>query len=180
MAAIALADGALLTFLRQSNLGIRIRAGILDLETVSTLGVNIYMLRSVNFAIGTLLAGFAGVLSAGVLQLAPTMGNDVIMATFVAVVVGGLGSLLGSVLGALLIGLAAGATSAYYPAASDAVIYAIMAVVLIVRPRGLLGQVGLLESAGAFPSTPRSGSSSWPCHDGFRLSAATPPWGRAC
>lgn len=145
MGAIALAAGALFAFLRFTSFGIRIRAGILDLETVSVLGVNAYLLRSVNFAIGTLLAGFAGVLAAGVLQLAPSMGDDVIMATFVAVVVGGIGSLLGSVLGGLLIGVAAGVTTAYYPAASDVVIYIIMAVVLVVRPRGIMGQEGLLE-----------------------------------
>jgi branched-chain amino acid transport system permease protein len=143
--AIALATVALFAFLRLTSFGIRIRAGILDLETVSVLGVNVYLLRTVNFAIGTLLAGFAGVLAAGVLQLAPTMGDDVIMATFVAVVVGGIGSLLGSVLGGLLIGVAAGVTTAYYPAASDVVIYVIMAVVLVVRPRGILGQEGLFE-----------------------------------
>jgi branched-chain amino acid transport system permease protein len=143
--AIVLATLGLFAFLRLSNFGIRIRAGIHDLETVAALGVNVYLLRSVNFAIGTLLAGFAGVLAAGVLQLVPTMGDDVIMATFVAVVVGGIGSLFGSVLGGLLIGLAAGVTTAYYPDASDVVIYVIMAVVLIVRPRGLLGQEGLLE-----------------------------------
>ena len=142
---ILLVTVSLFAFLRLTNFGIRIRAGIHDLETVSALGVNVYLLRSVNFAIGTLLAGFAGVLAAGVLQLVPTMGNDVIMATFVAVVVGGIGSLLGSVLGGLLIGLAAGITTAFYPDASDVVIYVIMALVLIVRPRGLLGQEGLFE-----------------------------------
>jgi branched-chain amino acid transport system permease protein len=143
--AIVLATGGLFLFLRLSRFGIRIRAGILDLETVSALGVNVYLLRTVNFAIGIALAGFAGVLAAGVLQLAPTMGNDVIMATFVAIVVGGIGNLFGSVLGGLLIGLAAGVTSAYYPVASDVIIYIIMAAVLIVRPRGLLGQEGLFE-----------------------------------
>jgi branched-chain amino acid transport system permease protein len=145
VSAIVLAAGALFAFLRFSRFGVRIRAGILDLETVSTLGVNVYRLRAVNFAIGVALAGFAGVLAAGVLTLSPTMGNDVIMATFVAIVVGGIGSLLGSVLGGLIIGLAAGVTSAYYPVASDVVIYVIMAVVLLVRPRGLLGQEGLFE-----------------------------------
>jgi branched-chain amino acid transport system permease protein len=143
--AIVLAAGALFAFLRFSSFGVRIRAGILDLETVEALGVNVYLLRAVNFAIGIALAGFAGVLAAGVLQLSPTMGNDVIMATFVAIVVGGIGSLLGSVLGGLIIGIAAGVTSAYFPVASDVVIYIIMAVVLLVRPRGLLGQEGLFE-----------------------------------
>ncbi|HTW53338.1 MAG TPA: branched-chain amino acid ABC transporter permease [Stellaceae bacterium] len=143
--AIVLATSALFAFLRFSSFGVRIRAGILDLETVSALGVNVYLLRAVNFAIGIMLAGFAGVLAAGVLQLSPTMGNDVIMATFVAIVVGGIGSLLGSVLGGLIIGVAAGVTSAYAPVASDVVIYVIMAAVLLVRPRGLLGQEGLFE-----------------------------------
>jgi branched-chain amino acid transport system permease protein len=73
------------------------------------------------------------------------MGDSLIMPSFVAIIVGGVGSLVGAVLGGLLIGLAAGITTAYYPAASDAVIYLIMLVVLVIRPRGLLGQEGLLE-----------------------------------
>jgi len=67
------------------------------------------------------------------------------MPSFVAIIVGGVGSLPGAVLGGLLIGLASGVTSTYYPAASEAVIFLIMAVVLIVRPRGLLGEEGLFE-----------------------------------
>jgi branched-chain amino acid transport system permease protein len=67
------------------------------------------------------------------------------MPSFVAIIVGGVGSLLGSLLGGIIIGVAAGITTTYWPAASDVVIYAIMAVVLIVRPRGLFGQEGLLE-----------------------------------
>jgi branched-chain amino acid transport system permease protein len=143
--AVALATGALFAFLRFSSFGVRIRAGIHDLETVSALGVNVLLLRAVNFAIGITLAGFAGVLATGVLELSPAMGNQVIMPIFVAVVVGGLGSLIGSVLGGLIIGVAAGVVSAYYPDASEASIYVIMAVVLLVRPRGLLGQEGLFE-----------------------------------
>jgi branched-chain amino acid transport system permease protein len=131
--------------LRHTRLGIRIRAGTLDLETVSVLGVNIYRLRALNFAIGCLLAGLAGVLAAGVLGLTPPMGSSLIMPSFVAVIVGGVGSLVGSILGGLLIGVAAGITTTYFPAASEAVIYLIMLIVLVVRPRGLLGQEGLFE-----------------------------------
>ena len=135
----------LFLLLRRTPLGIRIRAGTLDLETVSALGVDIYMLRALNFGLGCLLAGLAGVLAAGVLGLTPPMGNSLIMPSFVAIIVGGVGSLFGAILGGLIIGLAAGITTTYYPAASDAVIYLIMLVVLVVRPRGLFGQEGLFE-----------------------------------
>lgn len=131
--------------LRYTLLGIRIRAGTRDLETTSALGVNIYMLRALNFGFGCLFAGLSGVLAAGVLGLTPSMGDGLIMPSFVAVIIGGVGSLFGSVLGGLIIGLAAGITTTYYPAASEAVIYLIMLVVLVVRPRGLFGEEGLFE-----------------------------------
>ncbi len=131
--------------LRFTRLGIRIRAGTHDLETVSALGVNIYRLRALNFGLGCLLAGLAGALAAGVLGLTPPMGSSLIMPSFVAIIVGGVGSLVGSILGGLLIGIAAGITTTYYPAASEAVIYLLMLIVLVIRPRGLLGQEGLFE-----------------------------------
>jgi branched-chain amino acid transport system permease protein len=136
---------ALFLLLRYSRLGVRIRAGARDLETVSVLGVSIYRLRALNFGLGCLLAGLAGVLAAGRLGLTPTMGDNLIMPSFVAIIVGGVGSLPGSLLGGLIIGLAAGITTAYFPPASEAVIYAIMLVVLVARPRGLLGEEGLFE-----------------------------------
>ena len=144
-AVTAVAAGALFALLRFTRIGIRIRAGMTDLETVSALGVNIYGLRGLNFGLGLLLAGLAGVMAAGRLGLTPTMGQSLILPAFVAVIVGGLGSLPGAILGGLLIGLAAGITSTYYPAGSDAVIYVIMGVVLIVLPRGLLGEEGIGE-----------------------------------
>lgn len=131
--------------LRYTLIGIRIRAGIRDLETVSGLGVNIYKLRALNFGFGCIFAGLAGVLAAGVLGLTPPMGNSLIMPSFVAIIVGGVGSLFGALIGGLLIGLAAGITTTYYPAASEAVIYLMMLLVLVVRPRGLFGEEGLFE-----------------------------------
>ncbi len=131
--------------LRYTLLGIRIRAGIRDLETTSSLGVNIYVLRALNFGFGCFFAGLAGVLAAGVLGLTPTMGSSLLMPSFVAIIVGGVGSLSGAVLGGLIIGLAAGITTTYYPAASEAIIYLIMLIVLVVRPRGLFGEEGLFE-----------------------------------
>lgn len=141
----AVAAGALFALLRFTRIGIRIRAGMTDLETVSALGVNIYGLRSVNFGVGLFLAGLAGVMAAGRLGLTPTMGQSLILPAFVAIIVGGLGSLPGAILGGLTIGIAAGITSTYFPSASDAVIYLIMGIVLIVMPRGFLGEEGIGE-----------------------------------
>jgi branched-chain amino acid transport system permease protein len=144
MAIVIAAVSGLFAFLRYTRVGIRIRAGTLDLDTVAALGVNVGMLRSFNFAVGSLLAGLAGVLAAGQLGLNPNMGDDLLMPSFIAIIVGGVGSLTGTLLGGLLIGVAAAVTTVFWPAASEAVIYVIMLVVLIVRPRGLMGEEGML------------------------------------
>jgi branched-chain amino acid transport system permease protein len=133
----------LFAFLRYTRVGIRIRAGTLDLDTVAALGVNVGMLRTMNFAVGSLLAGLAGVLAAGQLGLNPNMGDDLLMPSFIAIIVGGVGSLTGTLLGGLLIGVAAAVTTVFWPAASEAVIYVIMLLVLIARPRGLMGEEGM-------------------------------------
>ena len=144
VAIVIVAVAGLFAFLRYTRVGIRIRAGTLDLDTVAALGVNVGMLRSFNFAVGSLLAGLAGVLAAGQIGLNPNMGDDLLMPSFIAIIVGGVGSLTGTLLGGLLIGVAAALTTVFWPAASEAVIYVIMAVVLLVRPRGLMGEEGML------------------------------------
>jgi branched-chain amino acid transport system permease protein len=136
---------ALFAFLRYTRVGIRIRAGTLDLDTVAVLGVNVRVLRSLNFGVGCLLAGVAGVLAAGQIGLNPNMGDDLIMPSFIAIIVGGVGSLTGTLIGGLVIGVAAALTTLIYPSASEAVIYIIMALVLLVRPRGLMGEAGMLS-----------------------------------
>jgi branched-chain amino acid transport system permease protein len=144
VAIVIIAVGGLFAFLRFTRVGIRIRAGTLDLDTVAALGVNVGMLRSLNFAVGCLLAGLAGVLAAGQIGLNPNMGDDLLMPSFIAIIVGGVGSLTGTLLGGLLIGVAGALTTVFWPAASEAVIYEIMLVVLVARPRGLLGEEGML------------------------------------
>ncbi|MBS0223044.1 MAG: branched-chain amino acid ABC transporter permease [Proteobacteria bacterium] len=145
VAVVIVAVAGLFAFLRYTRVGMRIRAGTLDLDTVSALGVNVSALRSYNFAVGSFLAGLAGVLAAGQLGLNPNMGDDLIMPSFIAVIVGGVGSLTGTLLGGLLIGVASALTTVFYPSAADAVIYVIMALVLLIRPRGLLGEEGMLQ-----------------------------------
>jgi branched-chain amino acid transport system permease protein len=142
---VIIAVVGLFTFLRRSRVGLRIRAGTLDLETVSTLGVNVRNLRTFNFAVGCLLAGLSGVLAAGQIGLNPNMGDDLLMPSFIAIIVGGVGSLIGTLFGGLLIGLAAALTTVFYPSASEAVIYGILMAVLLIRPRGLMGEEGMLS-----------------------------------
>jgi len=139
---VGIAVAGLFFILNKTRLGIRIRAGTLDLETVSVLGVNVRLLRNMNFGLGIYLAGLAGVLAVGQLGLQPTIGSSLIMPSFVAIIVGGLGSLPGTLLGGLLIGVASGVTTVFFPSATEAVIYVMMAAVLLVRPRGLLGEEG--------------------------------------
>jgi branched-chain amino acid transport system permease protein len=139
---VVVAVVALFFILNRTRLGIRIRAGTMDLETVSVLGVNVRVLRNLNFGLGIYLAGLAGVLAAGMLGLEPTIGSTLIMPSFVAIIIGGLGSLPGTLIGGLLIGAASGLTTVFFPSASEAVIYVMMGLVLLVRPRGLFGEEG--------------------------------------
>jgi len=136
---------ALFAFLRYTRVGLRIRAGTLDLETVAALGVNVKLLRTFNFAVGCLLAGLSGVLATGQIGLNPNMGDDLLMPSFIAIIVGGVGSLTGTLFGGLLIGVAAAVTAAVYPAASEVVIFVIMLLVMLIRPRGLMGEEGMLS-----------------------------------
>jgi branched-chain amino acid transport system permease protein len=142
---VALAIGGLFAALNHTRLGIRIRAGTRDLDTVSTLGVNVRWLRSLNFGIGIYFAGLAGVLAAGLLGLSPTIGASLIMPSFVAIIVGGLGSLVGTLIGGLMIGVASGLAAVYLPSATEAVMYVMMGLVLLIRPRGLFGEEGRLH-----------------------------------
>ncbi len=115
VAVVMIAVALLFVLLRYTRLGIRIRAGTLDLETVAALGINVQMLRSLNFAVGIFLAGLSGVLAAGQLGLEPTMGTGLLMPSFIAIIVGGIGSLPGTLLGGLLIGVASGLTAVFLP-----------------------------------------------------------------
>jgi branched-chain amino acid transport system permease protein len=142
---VAVVVTGLFLILGRTRLGLRIRAGTLDLDTVGALGVNTRVLRTLNFGIGIYLAGLAGVLAAGMLGLQPTIGASLIMPSFVAIIVGGLGSLPGTLLGGLLIGVASGLTAVFWASATEAVMYVMMGLVLLVRPSGLLGEEGRLR-----------------------------------
>ena len=142
-AVLVIAMSALWLFLNRTRFGLRLRAAVQDAEMIGALGTNTQVLYMVNFALGLLLAGLAGVLAAAQLGLNPTAGNALLMPAFVVVIVGGMGSLLGAIAGGLLIGMTISMMTLFLPAASDVSMYIIMALILLVRPRGLFGEEGL-------------------------------------
>ncbi|MFN2459733.1 MAG: branched-chain amino acid ABC transporter permease [Candidatus Velthaea sp.] len=127
-------------FLTKTRFGLRLRAAVQDPEMIAALGTNTQVLYMINFGLGIFLAGIAGVLAAGMLGLNPTSGNALLMPAFVTVIIGGMGSLFGSIVGGVLIGLAISLTTLFIPAASEVSMYILMAIVLMVRPRGLFGE----------------------------------------
>jgi branched-chain amino acid transport system permease protein len=95
---------------------------------------------TVTYGFGAALAAFAGVMAAPIYQVTPAMGSSVIIVVFAVVVIGGMGSILGSIVTGLALGLVEGLTKFLYPQAASAVVFVMMAVVLLVRPAGLFGR----------------------------------------
>jgi len=126
---------------RRSRLGALVRAGVGDAQMLGALGVDTDRLFTLTFAVGAGLAGLAGVVAAPVFGLQPGMDVDALIYSLIVVVVGGLGSLSGAVAGAGVIGPADTFGKVIFPQFALALIFAIMALVLLFRPTGLLGRV---------------------------------------
>ncbi len=131
-------------FIEKTSYGLVIRAGARDPEIVRVLGIDISKVWLLVFGIGTGVAGLAGVLSAPMRSVIPDMGTTVLVEAFVVTVVGGMGSLAGAVVAGLLVGVVVAMTGLFWPDLSDLAMFALMAVVLLVRPQGLFGKKGLL------------------------------------
>lgn len=136
---IALLIG-LWAFLQFTPYGRILRAGSRDPEMVGMLGIRLPLVLTMVFGLGCALAGIAGVLAAPLWTVYPAMQENAIMPAFVVVTIGGLGSFAGAVIAGLLVGLVTTLTIQFDPAASGAVMYVFMALVLLLRPRGLLGE----------------------------------------
>ena len=119
--------------------GMLIRAATVDREMLGALGVDVSRLYTQVFAFGSWLAGLAGALSAPTIAVAIGMDGDVLTTAFVVVVIGGLGSFAGSFVSALLVGELQSFGILIFPAISIVLLFALMAVVLIIRPWGLFG-----------------------------------------
>ena len=143
----------------RTRLGMLIRAGASNREMVGALGVNIKLLYTLVFGLGAALAGFAGLMQAPILTVQIGMGENILIAAFVVVTIGGIGSIRGAFVAALLVGLADTVGRAFVPdllraflsesasssmgrALSSMMIYLVMALVLIVRPEGLFPATG--------------------------------------
>jgi branched-chain amino acid transport system permease protein len=126
--------------LHKTPFGMIVRAGVSDPEMVQALGISLRPVLTAVFGLGIALAGLAGVLSAPLAGIQPAMGTEILTAAFVVVVIGGLGSFWGVVYAGLLVGVVRGLTVFLYPPAAEASMYALMVLVLLLRPRGLMGE----------------------------------------
>ncbi|MFO1136410.1 MAG: branched-chain amino acid ABC transporter permease [Rhodoblastus sp.] len=135
--AIVVAAG-LATWLRRSRVGLFVRAASVDPVTTGIQGVDTERLSLLVVAIGTSLAGLAGVVSAPLLALSPSMGGFILIECFVVVVTGGLSSFTGAFVAAMLIGQAHNLGVAYFPALASLIPLLVMSAVLIARPEGLV------------------------------------------
>ncbi|GAA0775408.1 branched-chain amino acid ABC transporter permease [Castellaniella ginsengisoli] len=140
---IAAATLLLLYFvLYRTSLGLIVRAGIEDAQMVNALGINVKRTFLLVFGIGAMAAGFAGVINSPIVALTPDMGFRYLVESFVVVVIGGVGSFPGAIIGGIIAGEILSLTAMINPQYSDVMLFIAMALVLIFRPQGLMGQEG--------------------------------------
>ena len=142
---------AVFAFLQFTTYGMVVRAGMRDRETVGLLGINIQHRFTVVFGIAAIVAGLAGVMYTPIVPPSYTMGMDFLVLSFVVVVVGGMGSLGGAVLAGFVLGILQSFASmneikSIFPGIDQIIIYLVAVIILLVRPRGLLGRAGVMES----------------------------------
>ncbi len=126
--------------LQKTSFGRVVRAGIQRPDMVASLGIRLQPYLTVIVMLGVGIAALGGALFAPITIVQPAMGSDILVVAFVVVVIGGLGSFWGVILASLLVGIVRGVTIHFAPAAGEASIYVLMFVVLLLRPRGLLGE----------------------------------------
>ena len=136
---------ALYLWLRFTSFGLVVRAGMRDPETVGLLGVNVPRRFTIVFGLGAMLAGIAGLVGGQTTALNPGVGMVMLVPSFLVVVIGGMGSIAGVVLAGLLLGEAISLSVLFYPPLAQIVVYLVAALVLLWRPRGLLGVQGVME-----------------------------------
>lgn len=131
--------------INKTNLGMILRACTQDSLMTRLLGINSSKIWTIGFMVGVAFAALAGGIIAPIVSAIPDMGVTILLPSFVIVVVGGLGSLEGAIIAGLTIGIVSSFVSLFAPAYTDVAIFFIMAIVLIIRPRGLMGHLGRRE-----------------------------------
>jgi branched-chain amino acid transport system permease protein len=137
---VAMALTGIWLLLNKTSFGRVVRAGVQKPDMVAVLGIRLQPYMTSVVVLGVGLAALAGVLFAPISGVHPAMGMEIMTAAFVVVVIGGLGSFWGVVIAACLVGVVRGITIHFYPPAGEAAMYVLMLLVLIFRPRGLLGE----------------------------------------
>ena len=140
LAIAAAAVAGLWVLLQRTPFGRVVRAGVQNPDMVAALGISLQPYMTAVVAISVGLAALAGVLLAPIIGVHPAMGAEILTASFVVVVIGGLGSVWGVVWAALIVGVVRGLTVYFVPAAAEASMYLLMLLVLLFRPRGLFGE----------------------------------------
>ena len=140
LAVAAMVVAGLWLLLRRTPFGRVIRAGVQNPDMVAALGISLAPYMASVVALAVALAALAGVLLAPITGVHPAMGADILTASFVVVVIGGLGSFWGVVLAAVIVGVVRGLTVFFFPSAAEASMYVLMLLVLLFRPRGLFGE----------------------------------------
>jgi branched-chain amino acid transport system permease protein len=126
--------------IEKTSLGATLRAATENAPLVQAFGVDVPRLITLTYAGGVALAAFAGVLAAPIYSVNPNMGSNFINTVFAVVVIGGMGSIMGSILTGFGLGVIEGLTKVFYPQASATVVFLVMVIVLLTRPRGLFGR----------------------------------------
>lgn len=138
---LAVATGVALSLAQsRTRIGAIVRAGVDDRETIAALGIDINRVFTAVFVVGAMLAGLAGVIGGGVLSLLPGTDAEILLLGLAVVIIGGLGSLPGAAIGAVLVGLIDAFGRALVPELSFFTLFAPMALILVLRPTGLLGR----------------------------------------
>ena len=136
-AVVCLATWAII---EKTSLGATLRAATENAPLVQAFGVNVPRVITLTYGGGVALAAFAGVLAAPIYSVNPNMGDNFINTVFAVVVIGGMGSILGSIITGFGLGVIEGLTKVFYPQASATVVFLVMVIVLLTRPRGLFGK----------------------------------------
>jgi branched-chain amino acid transport system permease protein len=126
--------------IERTRLGSYLRAATENPTLVRAFGINVPRMVTLTYGFGVALAALAGVMAAPIYNVSPQMGSDIIIVVFAVVVIGGMGSIMGAILTGFALGIVEGLTKVFFPEASNTVIFAIMILVLLVRPAGLFGR----------------------------------------
>jgi branched-chain amino acid transport system permease protein len=126
--------------IERTRLGSYLRAATENPTLVRAFGINVPRMVTLTYGFGVGLAALAGVMAAPIYNVSPQMGSDLIIVVFAVVVIGGMGSIMGAIVTGFTLGIVEGLTKVFFPEASNTVIFAIMIVVLLLRPAGMFGR----------------------------------------